>query len=78
MTYKTVLKLASSLKKDIGKDYRMIGKGVKSETYQNAVAASDQAQHLAIYLIQHLADRHQAKVFASAVGMPSYFYQYKG
>ena len=75
---KTIIKLANSLKKDIGKHYPMVGKGVKSETYHNAVAASDQAQHLAIYLIQHLADRHQAEVFASAVGMPGYFYQYKG
>jgi hypothetical protein len=40
--------------------------------YQRAQADSDLAVQQAKYLIQQLADRHDAVLFANAVGMPGY------
>jgi len=71
---KNIIKLAKQLKKSIGKHYKLIGKQVPADVYYEAQRESDEAVSLAKYLIQHLADRHQATVFAHAVGMSGYIY----
>lgn len=71
---KSLLKLANQLKKSIGKHHKLIGTYAKAEIYQAAQRESDEAASLAKYLIQHLADRHQATAFAHAVGMPGYLF----
>lgn len=71
---KNILKLARQLKKSIGKHYKLIGQQVPADTYYAAQRESDEAVSLAKYLIQHLEDRHQATVFANAVGMPGYLF----
>jgi len=64
--------LANQMRKQIGAQYKMIGKGVKHEIYADAQAKSDDAIAFAKYLITHLENRHLAVVFAHAVGMPGY------
>lgn len=76
---KSILTLAKELRKDIGSHYRyhskMLGKPGSHgchDVYMELQKKSDEAVHLADYLIQHLANRHQAVTFANAVGMPGY------
>jgi len=75
---KSMLILAKELRKDIGVHAKYIGTGIAADKYYALQQKSDDAVRLANYLIQHLADRAAAQVFAYAVGMPGYFHQYKG
>jgi hypothetical protein len=45
---------------------------VDTETAQRRRAESDEAVNVAKYLIMHLDSRHDAVLFARAVGMPGY------
>lgn len=67
--------LARQLGKRIGAHYRYINKAQPNynhDTYMELRRDSDEAVSLAAYLIKHLDNRHQAVVFAQAVGMPGY------
>ena len=64
--------LAQSLRSRIGKHHALIGTYAPRAIYQRAEGESDAAVSLAKYLICHLSDRHDAVMFANAVGMPGY------
>jgi hypothetical protein len=72
MTPKAILRMAKPFKSAIGAHVPMIGQQVDSDVYQRALADSDMAVQRAKYLIQHLQNRHDAVLFARAVGMPGY------
>jgi hypothetical protein len=72
MTPKAILRMAKPFKATIGAHVPMIGRQVDSDVYQRALADSDMAVQRAKYLIQHLQNRHDAVLFARAVGMPGY------
>ena len=73
MNARTLIRLARPMKAAIGSHYRMIGcSDWTHEQYVEAQRQSDESVSLAKYLIQHLVNRHDAVVFASAVGMPGY------
>jgi len=73
MSPKTILRMAKPFKAQIGAHARLIGdSSVTNDEYQRVRADSDMAVQRAKYLIQHLADRHDAVLFARAVGMPGY------
>jgi hypothetical protein len=72
MTPKAILRMAKPFKAAIGAHVPMIGQQVDSDVYQRARADSDIAVQRAKYLIQHLDNRHDAVLFARAVGMPGY------
>ena len=73
MTPKAILRMAKPLRAAIGAHTRMdyLQSGTADDYYQ-ARADSDAAVSLASYLIQHLQNRHDAVLFARAVGMPGY------
>ena len=72
MNIKTITNMAKPLRKVIGCHVPLIGTGCDDEVYQRARADSDLAVQQAKYLIQQLANRHDAVLFAKAVGMPGY------
>jgi hypothetical protein len=72
MSPRTIVRMAKPLRARIGAHVPMIGQQVDTETYQRARADSDEAVSLAKYLILHLDNRHDAVLFARAVGMPGY------
>ena len=72
MTPRTIITMARPLKARIGAHVPLIGTGCDNDVYQRAQADSDVAVQAAKYLIQHLASRHDAVLFARAVGMPGY------
>ena len=72
MNIKTIICMAKPLRKVIGCHVPLIGTGCDDEVYQRARADSDLAVQQAKYLIQQLANRHDAVLFAKAVGMPGY------
>jgi hypothetical protein len=73
MTPKAILHMAKPFKATIGAHVPLIGNSnVTHDDYQRARAESDAAVQRAKYLIQHLANRHDAVLFARAVGMPGY------
>ena len=72
MHIKTIIRIAKPLRKVIGAHAHLIGTYCDHDVYQRAQADSDLAVQQAKYLIQHLADRHDAVRFAHAVGMPGY------
>jgi len=76
---RNLILLARQMRKTIGAHYRMIGNtNLTNDAYQEARSKSDQAVSLANYIIQSLENRQQAELFAHHVGMPGYFYAYKG
>ena len=72
MNIKNIINMAKPLRKVIGCHVPLIGTGCDDEVYQRARADSDLAVQQAKYLIQQLANRHDAVLFAKAVGMPGY------
>jgi hypothetical protein len=70
MNPKAIIRMARPLRAKIGAHTRM--KWVDTETAQRARAESDDAVSLAKYLITQLDSRHDAVLFARAVGMPGY------
>ena len=72
MNIKNIILMAKPLRKVIGCHVPLIGTGCDNEVYQRARADSDLAVQQAKYLIQQLANRHDAVLFAKAVGMPGY------
>lgn len=72
MHIKTIIRIARPLRAVIGAHARLIGTGCDTSVYQRARADSDIAVQQAKYLIQHLNSRHDAVLFARAVGMPGY------
>jgi predicted metal-dependent phosphotriesterase family hydrolase len=66
--------MARPLRARIGKHVPMTGHfdQVTMEQFIEARRLSDEAVSLSKYLIQHLANRHDANLFARAVGMPGY------
>ena len=73
MSPKTILRMAKPFKAAIGAHVPLIADfNVLYEDYQRARAESDIAEQGAKYLIQHLDNRHDAVIFARAVGMPGY------
>ena len=72
MNAKTIIRIAKPLRAVIGAHARLIGTGCDNSVYQRARADSDLAVQQAKYLIQYLNSRHDAAVFARAVGMPAY------
>jgi hypothetical protein len=72
MSPKAILRMAKPFKSVIGAHVPMIGRQVDSDVYQRALSDSDVAVQRAKYLIQHLQNRHDAVLFARAVGMPGY------
>ena len=73
MSPRTILRMARPFRAVIGAHQRLIGDStVTHDDYLRARADSDLAVQLATYLIQHLTDRHDAALFARAVGMPGY------
>jgi len=73
MTPKAILRMAKPFKATIGAHVPLLGdSSVLYEDYQRAQADSDMAVQRAKYLIQHLTNRHDAVLFARAVGMPGY------
>jgi len=72
MNIKTIIRMAKPLKAAIGSHVPLIGTGCDNDVYQRARADSDLAAQQAKYLIQHLDNRHDAVIFAKAVGMPGY------
>lgn len=72
MTPRSILRMARPLRARIGAHVPLIGTGVDDAVYQRTRADSDEAVSAAKYLIQHLAVRHDAVLFARAVGMPGY------
>lgn len=71
MSPKTIHAIAKPLRKKIGAHGRMPLQS-SPDAYFRAQSDSDVAVQQAKYLIQHLANRHDAVQFAHAVGMPSY------
>ena len=74
MNTKSIIRMARPLRAVIGAHAKLIGTGCDNATYQRARVDSDIAVDQAKYLIQHLANRHDATVFSRAVGMPNYIY----
>jgi hypothetical protein len=72
MNIKTIIRIAKPLRAVIGAHARLIGTGCDNSVYQRARADSDLAVQQAKYLIQYLNSRHDAALFARAVGMPAY------
>lgn len=73
MSPRTIVRMARPLHAVIGKHVQMIGdSNYTSDAYYEAQRHSDEAVSLAKYLIQHLENRHDAVLFARAVGMPGY------
>lgn len=72
MHIKTIIRIAQPLRAVIGAHARLIGTGCDNSVYQRARANSDLAVQQAKYLIQHLNSRHDAVLFARAVGMQGY------
>jgi hypothetical protein len=72
MNIKTIIRIAKPLRAVIGAHARLIGTGCDNSVYQRARADSDLAVQQAKYLIQYLNNRHDAAIFARAVGMPAY------
>ena len=72
MNTKTIIRMAKPLRAVIGAHVHLIGTGCDADVYQRAQADSDLAVQQAKYLIQQLANRHDAVTFAHAVGMPGY------
>ena len=72
MNIKNIIRMAKPIRKVIGCHVPLIGTGCDDEVYQRARADSDLAVQQAKYLIQQLANRHDAVLFAKAVGMPGY------
>ena len=72
MNIKNIIRMAKPLRKVIGCHVPLIGTGCDDEVSQRARADSDLAVQQAKYLIQQLANRHDAVLFAKAVGMPGY------
>jgi hypothetical protein len=73
MSPKTILRMAKPFKSTIGAHVPLIGNSnVTHDDYQRARSDSDMAVQRAKYLIQHLQNRHDAMLFARAVGMPGY------
>ena len=75
---RTLMVLARELKKDTGAHAKHIGTKISNDKYYALQQKSDEAIALAKYLIQQLDNRAAAENFAYSVGMPGYFYQYKG
>ena len=73
MSPKTILRMAKPFKAAIGAHQRIdyLTNG-DSNAWHAAQRDSDAAVSLASYLIQHLDNRHDAALFARAVGMPGY------
>ena len=69
---KTILRMVKPFKAAIGAHARLIGTSYDADAYYRALSDSDMAVQRAKYLIQHLANRHDAVLFARAVGMPGY------
>ena len=67
---KAIIRMARPLRAKIGAHTRM--EWVDTETAQRARAESEEAVSVAKYLIMHLDNRHDAVLFARAVGMPGY------
>lgn len=74
MNPRTLAPLAQSLRSHIGAHHRLIGTGCTDAKYHAVQRKSDECVALAKYLIQTLADRHAATVFAHACGMPGYIF----
>ena len=72
MNTKTIIRMAKPLRAVIGAHVHLIGTGCDADVYRRAQADSDLAVQQAKYLIQQLANRHDAVLFAKAVGMPGY------
>lgn len=72
MSPKTILRMAKPLRARIGAHARMIHTWTDHDAYERARADSEEAVSTAKYLIQHLDNRHDAALFARAVGMPGY------
>lgn len=73
MNERDIHALAQSLRHRIGRHYRAAGQqDLAPGEYDRMRRDSDDAQSLAKYLIQHLADRHDAKRLADWAGMPGY------
>ena len=73
MSPRTLIRMARPMKAVIGKHHQIIGDSSRTaDEYYELQRQSDEAVSLAKYLIQHLVNRHDAVVFASAVGMPGY------
>jgi hypothetical protein len=72
MSPKAILRMAKPFKSVIGAHARLIGTSYDADAYYRALADSDMAVQRAKYLIQHLQNRHDAVLFARAVGMPGY------
>jgi hypothetical protein len=70
MNQKSIIRMARHLREKIGAHMRM--EWVDTETKQRLRAESEEAVSVAKYLIMHLDSRHDANVFARAVGMPGY------
>lgn len=73
MSPKAILRMAKPFRAAIGAHNRMdfLQNGA-ADAYYQARADSDIAVQRAKYLIQHLDNRHDAVLFARAVGMPGY------
>ena len=75
MNPKTIARMARPLKARIGAHYRMLSEPMPGQdVYAEARRDSDEAIATAKYLIQHLANRHDATLFASFVGLPGYIH----
>ena len=72
MQLKTIIRIAKPLKAVIGAHHKLAQSYCEREVYQRSQADSDLAVQQAKYLIMHLENRHDAVLFAKAVGMPSY------
>jgi hypothetical protein len=67
---KSIIRMARPLREKIGAHMRM--ELVDTEIKQRLRAESEEAVSVAKYLIMHLDSRHDAVLFARAVGMPGY------
>lgn len=76
MSPKAILRLAKPFRAVIGAHNRMpdMTPDGTADAYYRARADSDIAVQRAKYLIQHLENRHDAVLFARAVGMPGYIH----
>ena len=72
MSPKSILRMAQPLRAIIGAHVPLIGTGCDEDVYLRARADSEEAVSIAKYLIMHLGNRHDAVLFARAVGMPGY------
>ena len=72
MNPKSIIRMAQPLRAIIGAHVPLIGTGCDNAVFQRARADSEEAVSRAKYLIMHLDSRHDAVIFAPAVGMPSY------